>query len=127
MKLLLDTHIFLWFLIRDPRLPDACRDALRDPANQVYLSVVSVWEAMIKYGLGKLPLTEPPETYLPRMRHAHAIASLPVDEASVTRLGSLPALHHDPFDRLLICQALEHGMTLVSVDASIRAYPVPVL
>ena len=76
MRLLLDTHIFLWFISGDSRLPIALRDIIRDPANEVYLSVVSVWETIIKYQLGKLPLPEPPENYLPRQRERHLIATL---------------------------------------------------
>ena len=127
MGLLLDTHIFLWFISGDVRLPGAVRDALRDPDNEVYLSVVSLWEAIIKYQLGRLPLPESPETYLPQQRRRHLIASLGVDEENVARLAKLPPLHRDPFDRLLVCQALQHGLTVVTVDAAVRAYPVSAL
>lgn len=127
MKLLLDTHIFLWFISGDKRLPDAWKKSIRDPNNKVYLSVVSLWEVIIKYQLGKLPLPKPPESYLPAQRARHLIDSLPVTETSVIQLVKLPAHHRDPFDRLLICQALEHDMTLVTVDRAIRAYPVKVL
>ncbi len=127
MKLLLDTHVFLWFISGDARLSDGLRDSIRDLNNEVYLSVVSVWEATVKYQLGKLPLPQSPETYLPAQRQHHQIASLSLDETSVTQLASLPALHRDPFDRMLICQALAHGLVLVTVDAAITAYAVPVL
>jgi PIN domain nuclease of toxin-antitoxin system len=127
MKLLLDTHVFLWFISGDARLPAVMRESIRDLDNEAYLSVVSLWEAIIKYQLGKLPLPEAPEGYLPLQREHHQIASLPLDEASVVHLVSLPALHRDPFDRILICQALAHGLTIVTVDDLIRAYPVPIL
>ena len=84
-----------------------------------------MWEVVIKHGLGKLPLPQPPEIYLPRQRRDHGIASLEMDEATIAFLPKLPALHRDPFDRILICQALQHGLTLVTVDAAIQAYPVP--
>lgn len=85
-------------------------------------------EVIIKHQLGKLPLPQPSEVYVPAKRAAHRIASLPVDEESVARVALLPPLHRDPFDRLLIGQALRHGLTLVTVDAAIRAYPgVPLL
>jgi PIN domain nuclease of toxin-antitoxin system len=74
MKILLDTHIFLWFISSDSRLSTDVRDAIRDPDNEIYLSVVSVWESIVKYQLGKLPLPEPPETYLPKQRELHQIA-----------------------------------------------------
>jgi PIN domain nuclease of toxin-antitoxin system len=127
MRLLLDTHIFLWYISADPQLPVAFRDAVRDPANEVYLSVASVWEAVIKYALKKLPLPEAPAQYLPRQREAHLIASLPVDEAAFVHLAGLPPLHRDPFDRILIAQALQLGLELATVDDAIRAYPVPLL
>jgi len=79
---------------------------------------------MIKHQLGKLPLPEPPARYLPEQRRRHSISSLALDEASVARLAGLPPLHRDPFDRLLVCQALEHGLTLITVDDAVRAYPV---
>ena len=82
---------------------------------------------LVKYRLGKLSLPLPPETYLPEQRDRHRIASLPLDEESVKRLAQLPLLHRDPFDRILICQALTHDLTFVTVDAAIRAYPVNTL
>ncbi|WP_242060463.1 type II toxin-antitoxin system VapC family toxin [Aerosakkonema funiforme] len=121
---MLDTHIFLWFISGDSRLSVSFRDAIRDPDNQIYLSVVSVWEAIIKYQLGKLPLPESPETYLPRQRANHLIYSLNVDEESVAQLAKLPLLHRDPFDRLLICQSLQHKLIIVTEDPAIIAYPM---
>ncbi|RMG15497.1 MAG: type II toxin-antitoxin system VapC family toxin, partial [Cyanobacteria bacterium J055] len=105
MNILLDTHIFLWFISGDSRLSADVRDAIRDSDNIVYLSVASIWESIIKYQLGKLPLPEPPEFYLPKQRILHQISSLSIDESSVALLAQLPALHRDPFDRILICQA----------------------
>ncbi len=123
MRLLLDTHIFLWLLTGDRRLPLPWVHEIRDPVNQVFLSVVSLWEALIKYQLGKLPLPEAPEIYIPRERRRHLIETLDVDEGSVVALATLPPLHRDPFDRLLIAQAIALGMTIVTVDHAIRAYP----
>lgn len=127
MRLLLDTHIFLWYITADARLPARYLAAIRDPANEVYLSAASVWEAVIKYALGKLPLPGPPAEYLPRQREAHGIASLPVDEGAMPHLAGLPPLHRDPFDRMLVAQALQHGLTVLTVDPAVSAYPVPVL
>jgi PIN domain nuclease of toxin-antitoxin system len=122
MKLLLDTHVFLWLISADQRLPGAWREVIQDPENEVYLSVVSLWEAIVKYQLGKLPLPESPETYLPRQRDRHRIANLVLDEGSVARLASLPTLHRDPFDRMLVCQALHHRLSLATVDGDVLAY-----
>ena len=127
MRILLDTHIFLWFISGDTRLSTDIRDAIRDPDNEAYLSSVSVWEAIVKYQLGKLPLPESPETYLPKQRDLHQISSLALDESSVTQLAKLPPLHRDPFDRMLICQALQNGLTIATVDAAVCAYSVTVL
>jgi PIN domain nuclease of toxin-antitoxin system len=127
MKLLLDTHIFLWFITGDKQIPDSTVKTIRDPANEVYLSAASFWEIVIKYQIGKLPLPGAPETYIPAQRARHLIASLPVDEASVAELSGLPLLHQDPFDRIIVGQALHHGMTIVTFDRQISAYPVRTL
>ena len=127
MKFLLDTHIFLWFISGDARLPAAWRDTIRHPQHEIALSVVSLWEAIIKYQPGKLPLPEPPEKYLPTQRDRHQIPSLSLDAASVQHLASLAPIHRDPFDRMLVCQAIEHQFTIVTVDDVFRAYPAPVL
>ena len=127
MRILLDTHVFLWYISADPQLPPAFRDAIREPTNEVYLSIASVWETVIKYALGKLPLPDAPAEYLPRQRQAHRIATLPIEETALVHLAKLPPLHRDPFDRILIAQALQNGLTLVTVDNAVRAYPVPLL
>ncbi|MGA2497242.1 MAG: type II toxin-antitoxin system VapC family toxin [Tepidisphaeraceae bacterium] len=124
MRLLVDTHVFLWHISADPHLPVAFRDVIRDPGDDVYLSVVSVWEAVIKYATGKLPLPEAPADYLPDQREAHQIATLPVEEGAVVHLAGLSRLHRDPFDRILIAQSLQHGLT---VDDEVRAHPASLL
>lgn len=127
MKILLDTHIFLWYISGDQRIPESMLGEIRQPENEVYLSVISLWEVIIKYQLGKIPLPETPEIYLPTQRQKHMIQSLDVNEACVKRLADLPAVHRDPFDRLLICQTIEHDMFLATVDRNIQAYSVNLL
>lgn len=127
MKILLDTHIFLWFISGDSRLSTDVREVIRAPDNEIYLSVVSVWESIIKYQLGKLPLPESPETYLLKQRNLNQITSLALDESSIVQLAKLPPLHRDPFDRMLICQALQNGLIIATVDAAVRAYPISVI
>ena len=127
MRLLLDTHTFLWYITADPKLPATFRATIQDPANAVYLSVVSVWEAVIKYQIGKLPLPGPPAYYLPQQRDAHGISPLPVDEGAMLPLARLPLLHRDPFDRLLVAQALQHGLTVATVDPDVSSYSVSLL
>jgi PIN domain nuclease of toxin-antitoxin system len=92
-----------------------------------FLSAASVWEAVIKYGLGKLPLPAPPSQYLPHQREAHQIASLVVEEATFVHLAGLPPLHRDRFDRILIAQAMQHGLRLATTDDAVRAYAVSLL
>jgi PIN domain nuclease of toxin-antitoxin system len=127
MKLLLDTHAFLWYINGDPKLPRYASDAIRDKSNEVYLSVVSVWEALVKYQIGKLPLPPAADEYLEAGRISHRIADLALDRQAVSRLLSLPLHHRDPFDRMLICQALAHQLTVVTSDEVFRLYPVTVL
>ena len=127
MKLLLDTHIFLWFISADSRLSVLFRDAIREPNNTVFFSVVSLWEIIIKHNLGRLPLPQSPEIYIPRQRQLHRIKSLTVNESSLKSLVSLPDLHRDPFDRVLISQALNDNLTLVTIDTEILKYNVPFL
>ncbi|MGI4790898.1 MAG: type II toxin-antitoxin system VapC family toxin [Janthinobacterium lividum] len=124
MRLLLDTHIFLWFIVGDQKLAIRLREAIANPENEVFLSVISLWEIIIKYKLGHLPLPLPPEIYVPAQRELFDISSLPVDEGSVFQVAKLPPIHRDPFDRLLIGQAIEHNLRLVTVDTAISAYPM---
>jgi len=127
MKLLLDTHIFLWFITGDRRLPATFRQEICDPSNDVFLSVVSIWETIVKHALGKLALPAEPGLYLPAQRELHQISSLPLDEASVLRLPGLSDAHRNPFDRMLVCQTLCHDMLLVTQDKVFNEYAVPLL
>lgn len=124
MKILLDTCTFLWVIWDSPDLSRKARGILRDPGNEVHLSVVSAWEISVKHALGRLPLPADPMTLVPEQREAHGIESLALDEESALRLAILPALHADPFDRMLVCQAITHGLAILTPDHEIRAYPV---
>lgn len=127
MNLLLDTHIFLWYITNDDRLPVAVADLLRQRTNRVYLSVVSVWEALVKHQLGKLPLPSPADEYLRNRREQHQFESLSLEEAAMSKLLELPDQHRDPFDRMLICQAMHHNLTMVSVDEHFAKYPITII
>jgi PIN domain nuclease of toxin-antitoxin system len=96
-------------------------------AERGFLSVVSFWEISLKHSLGKLPLPQPPAQFIPRQREKHLIMPLALEEAAVEQLSRLPGLHRDPFDRMLICQAKAHGLTLASSDSLVRQYPVALL
>ena len=127
MKLLLDTQVFLWMVGGSDRVPEAVRQLLRSPDNEVWLSAISVWEMAIKQGRDRLTLPAPAAAYAALQRKRHAIGSLPIEEAAVAHLAKIPDVHRDPFDRVLVCQAIEHDMTLVSADTLVQRYPVKVL
>lgn len=124
MRLLLDTCVFLWWCMDDEAVPPRIRTLVADPANEVWLSAVSAWEIMLKHALGRLPLPQPPESFFPEARERHGFSSLPLDEASTRHLPRLPPHHRDPFDRILVCQGIEHGLRLVTPDPLIGRYPV---
>src|SRR6266704_245117 len=102
MRILLDTCEFLWLVSGDAKLSPTVASAVSDPQNRVFLSVVSFWEIALKHGLGKLPLPQSPSQFVPFQRDKHLIAPLVLDEAAVAQLSGLPALHRDPFDRMLV-------------------------
>jgi PIN domain nuclease of toxin-antitoxin system len=126
MKLLLDTHAFIWWDSDPAQLSAPALAALRDPANEVWLSVASVWEMVIKAQLGKLTLRVPLGD-LVSQQQANGLHVLPVTLAHTLGVAGLPAIHKDPFDRVLIAQANIEGAELVSADQVIRQYPVRVL
>ena len=125
MRLLLDTCTFLWVIGDSPELSYRARELFVDPANDVFLSVVSSWEISIKNALGRLPLPESPNRFVPSMRERHGIAPLALEEEPALHLSRVPPLHKDPFDRMLICQSLVHGMAILTPDRLISDYPVP--
>ena len=124
MNILLDTCTFLWIISDSAELSENSRQLFADPDNDVYLSVASAWEIIVKNSLGKLPLPAPPHDFIRLNRTSHRIESLPLDEAAVLQLSRLPDYHKDPFDRILICQAIAGSMTLLTPDVHIIRYPV---
>jgi PIN domain nuclease of toxin-antitoxin system len=124
MKFLLDTCTFLWIVADDAALTERARGLFLDGANESYLSAVSAWEIVVKHALGRLPLPQPPEHFVAEQRERHGIAPLPLDESAVLHLSRLPPLHRDPFDRMLVCQALAGGLAILTPDESIGRYPV---
>lgn len=124
MILLLDTHTFLWFCQDDPLLSTTARSLIEDPANRKLVSVASCWEVAIKTGLGKLRLGEPCDTYFPAALKRTGLELLPIALGHATAVESLPTHHRDPFDRLLIAQAIIERMPIVGVDAQFDAYGV---
>jgi PIN domain nuclease of toxin-antitoxin system len=124
VNILLDTCTFLWIVSGSSELSDTARRLFSDPGNEVYLSVASAWEIIVKHKLGKLPLPELPHEFIKKWRTRHEIDSLPLDEAAVLQLSRLPEYHKDPFDRILICQAIAGGMVILTPDLHIGQYPV---
>ena len=124
MRLLLDTCTFLWIVGGAKELSPRARELFADPANEVLLSAASAWEIAVKHRLGKLPLPQPPEEFVPGQRAAHGIEALPVDEESALHVAKLPDLHRDPFDRMLVAQALVGGLAILTPDEPIRQYPI---
>ena len=127
MRLLLDTHILIWWIDSPHRLPVRVLSALEDVTNELYASVVNLWEIQVKMQLGKLHLTVPLTRLIDSQQHVNALRVLPVGPLHVYELDNLPLLHRDPFDRLLIAQANVEGLTLVTVDPLCTAYPVSYL
>lgn len=127
MKVLVDTCTFLWMADDAPELSMQARMVVTNPDNEVYLSAASVWEIAIKHALGKLRLPEPPRQFVPAQRTLLALTALPIEETAVLALNRLPALHRDPFDRVMVCQALTHGLVIVSPDPQIQQYPISTL
>lgn len=127
MKLLLDTKEFLLYVTDESRLSEPVKHALRCRDNEVFVSVVTCWELAVKQGIGKLSLPEDAARFVPRERSRHLFSPLPLDESDVSVLSRLPSVHRDPFDRMLICQAISRGLTLVTSDSLVLQYPVSVL
>lgn len=130
MRYLLDTCTFIW-LVSEPRgLSNVARAVIEDGDNVCFLSAVSSWEVITKNRLGKLDVDtqgQTLDTFLSDSRVAHELEMLGMDESSVGRLVNLPDIHRDPFDRMLICQAIEHQLVLVTPDPHIRRYPIKTL
>lgn len=122
--LLLDTHAFLWWVDNSPTLSAKARAAIAKAETPCYLSLASCWEMAIKASLGKLTLAQPVERFIPEQLAANGFSLLAIDFHHVSRVETLPFHHRDPFDRLLVAQALHEKMSLVSADASLSAYGI---
>lgn len=124
MRLLLDTHAFLWWVEGSTELSRRATRAIGDAENECFLSVASCWEIAIKASLGKLKLDAPLEEFVPEQMAANRFGLLPIDFRHVARVATLPFHHRDPFDRLLIAQAGSEEMAVVSADRTFRRYGV---
>jgi PIN domain nuclease of toxin-antitoxin system len=126
VRVLLDTHIFLWLQTEPKRLGPHLR-LVEDPRNERLLSAASSWEIAIKYRLGRLPLPEPPQRYVPSRMRAIGASALAIEHTHALAVAELQPLHKDPFDRLLVVQAQALDVTILTADATIAQYPVRTL
>ncbi|HZM11279.1 MAG TPA: type II toxin-antitoxin system VapC family toxin [Candidatus Limnocylindrales bacterium] len=127
MKVLLDTHIFLWAISDPDRLSSRTQQIVKDARNDVLLSVVSAWEIAVKSSLGKLDLPRPAMAFVQRQLARHRIGLLPLSLSHLSALESLPWHHRDPFDRMLVAQCREEGASLITVDKQLHRYEVEIL
>jgi len=124
VRILLDTHVFLWWVLEDPRLSPIARETIADPDVDVLVSPVSAWEIAIKAADKRLDLPEPSLTYVPSRMAANHFHELPITMDHCLRTAQLPGIHGDPFDRLLVAQALAEDLPLVTGDPAISMYDV---
>jgi PIN domain nuclease of toxin-antitoxin system len=127
MRLLLDTHCWLWLQTAPERFSEQTLGLLADDVNELLLSAASSWEITIKYALGRLPLPDPPTVYVPSRMVESGTVGLPIEHTHALRVSLLPNHHRDPFDRLIIAQAQCENLTIVTSDADISRYDVNIL
>ena len=124
MKFLLDTHTLLWWILDDLQLSVDVRAIIDDPANRLFVSAASAWGIALKFSVNKLALPESPTTLIPRILREEGFIALPISVAHALETQDLPLHHKDPFDRILIAQAMVGKMPLLTADAAFAAYPV---
>ncbi len=127
MKFLLDTSVFLWALSEEYKLNPAAQEILKSSTSELYFSAVGSWEIAIKFALGSLPLPKAPSEYIPHALRAWALRALDITHEHALRAGELPVHHRDPFDRMLIAQALSEQMTLLTADRVFQKYKVDLI
>jgi PIN domain nuclease of toxin-antitoxin system len=127
VRVLLDTAAFLWLANADRRLSANARAICQDPDSELFLSAVSAWEVALKHSLNRLTLPSTPQQFVPEARERFSVTALAIDEDTALHVGRLPYLHRDPFDRLLVAQAIVHGLVLLTPDESLRRYPARTL
>jgi PIN domain nuclease of toxin-antitoxin system len=126
MRTLLDTHTFLWAISDDPRLSRQAAQIFIGPSD-LWLSVASIWEILIKVANGKIPLPKPVSPYLMKRLAENRIELLPITLDHILKIESLPTHHRDPFDRILIAQSLEEGWPIITSDPVFKKYPIRVI
>ena len=127
MNYLLDTNVWLWSLWEPDRIAPTARQEIADLSNTVFLSAVTSWEVSIKAAAGKLKLPEAPTSYVPQRMAQQGLRPLPVSHPHALAVFALPLHHRDPFDRMLVAQAISEGLTLITSDRELKRYPVEIL
>ena len=123
-RLLLDTHAFLWFVTEDPKLSATAQHMIAAGSNEPLLSAACVWEIVIKVSIGRLPIPGPLDSFIPEQLSTNRIVLLPIELKHLLEIARLPLHHRDPFDRLLIAQAVVEGIPIVSADPAFDQYPI---
>lgn len=124
MMFLLDTHVWLWMLKEPERLPNEVLTIVEDGTQNLFLSAASSWEIVVKHSLGRIRLPSPPSTYIPEQMLATAVQGLSIEHSHVLEVASLPYHHSDPFDRLLIAQAIVERLTILTIDPQFLKYDI---
>lgn len=124
MRLLLDTHALLWYSTNNPQLSTKAVGVISDGLNEVFVSAATPWELAIKVSIGKYPLNAPFETFIRKAIHGNRFSLLPIELSHAAQLSTLPYHHRDPFDRMMIAQAIVEGLLVVSCDKLFDAYPI---
>lgn len=127
MRVLLDTHCWLWMLVEPERFAPATVELLENEETVLYLSAASSWEIAIKYALGKLRLPDPPPEFVPDRMLASGVTGLPIQHRHALAVATLPLIHRDPFDRLLVAQAIVEDLPILTADAGLARYDVEIL
>ncbi len=125
--ILLDTQIFVWAARGDKRLPESIHRMMSREEHVWVLHQASIWEMQIKHDLGKLPLPEPPRLLIPRCVAAMGLSKSPISDDAIYMLGQLPSVHRDPFDRLLVAEAIVQGWPVATVDSVMKRYPIRIV
>ncbi len=124
MKVLLDTHTLIWFVENSPHLPSITTDMIADEGTERIVSIVSLWEIAIKHSLGRLALSLPLDEFIATHLPADKVTLLPITVSHLLTFAQMPWHHRDPFDRLLVAQAITEAIPIISVDAALDAYDV---
>ena len=124
MRLLLDTHVLLWYYLDDPQLKPTARSMIEDPINRIFASPANHWEVAIKLKTGKIKLGVPFRVFIQEAIHDNGFSIIPIEPTHTEILTTLPLHHRDPFDRMLVAQTISEGMSILSADAILDLYPV---